>query len=272
MPTRTNMTIDFHTHVFPNHLAAAAISTLSGRSLIAPEHDGTLDGLLSSMQAADVDYSVVLGIATNEKQQRKVNDFAFEINKHEKIIGFGSVFPYAPDAFNELERIKALGLKGIKLHPDYQGFFVDDEQLFPLFNFIGSLGLITVFHAGYDIGLPEPVHGSPGRLAKALPHFKGAPVVAAHFGGYMQWMEAEKFLAGKDCYFDTSFTYGRIPYPQAARLIEKHGAGRFLFGSDSPWSPQGAERRFVEKLFKEDEAELVLGENARRLLTISLSL
>ena len=166
------MLIDFHTHCFPDKIAKAAIEKLSFVSGgLIPYTDGTVLGLKGSMENSKTDISVVLNIATNATQQKKVNDFAATINKEEGIIAFGSVFPDAPDALFELERIKALGLKGVKLHPDYQRFFVDDEKMKPIYKKISSLGLITVFHAGFDYGFPPPYGCTPERMIKALSWF-----------------------------------------------------------------------------------------------------
>ena len=144
------MLIDFHTHCFPEVIAEKAIDKLSVASGgLEPHTDGTVQGLRASMKRGGVDVSVVLSIATNAHQQKKVNDFAASING-DGVVSFGSVFPTSNEAFDELERIKALGLKGVKLHPDYQGFSVDDPALKPLYRKISSLGLITVFHAGLD--------------------------------------------------------------------------------------------------------------------------
>lgn len=147
------MLIDIHTHAFPEKIAERAIETLSHTSGgLIPQHKGTLASLKEEMAKDGVDISVVLGIATNPQQQTNVNNFAAEINKDEKIIAFGSVHPDAPDALQELERIKALGLKGVKLHPEYQNFYVDDERMKPIYKKISQLGLITLFHAGHDYG------------------------------------------------------------------------------------------------------------------------
>ena len=194
------MRIDFHTHCFPDKIAAKAVDKLSFASGgLIPHTDGTVTGLRTSMAAGGVDASVVLSIATNAHQQKSVNDFAASINNGQDVFAFGSVFPDAEDALDELERIKALGLKGVKLHPDYQGFFVDDPKMKPIYQKISSLGLITVFHAGSDYGFPPPYGGTPERMATALSWFD-APVVAAHWGGVNYNEDVLELLCGRDIY------------------------------------------------------------------------
>lgn len=261
------MVIDFHTHVFPEKIVGKAMSVLSRNAGNAePYIEGTAASLISYMDAHGIDRSVVLNIATNPGQQASVNRFAAEIDGG-RLISFGSVHPDAPDALEELRRIKERGLKGIKLHPDYQDFFVDDPRVFPIYETAASLGLITVFHAGVDIGYFEPVHCTPERLRRVLPVFGGGRVVAAHMGGMMLWNEVERHLVGQDIYFDTAYCYTRMPSGHAKRIVKNHGADRILFGSDLPWSGAYGEKRFVESLdLPEKEQAKILGGNAARLL------
>lgn len=263
------MVIDFHTHCFPDALAVKAIGRLSVASGgLTPYTDGTVAGLRRYMVEAGVSASVVLHIATNPTHQRKVNDFAAAIQNEVDIFSFGSVHPDAPDALEELERIQALGLKGVKLHPDYQGFAVDDPKMKPIYRKISDLGLITVFHAGLDYGFPPPYGCMPHQLERALDWFS-TPVVAAHWGGIQCGEEVLRHLCGRDVYFDVSFGYGMMPRFYAERIVEKHGADRLLFGTDSPWHTAAMEWRLLDTLgLSETEREKIAGGNAKRLLGI----
>ncbi len=262
------MIIDFHTHCFPDKIAAKTIALLAKRSGITePFHGGSLEDLQALQKRDGVDYSVVLNIATNPHQQTSVNNFAISLKSAEGIIPFGSVHPESPDALDELERLKENGIKGIKLHPDYQDFYVDDEKMLPIYEKIGSLGFITVFHSGVDIGFPEPVHCTPERLAAVLDSFGGAPVVAAHFGGICARNQTLKHLAGKNVYLDTAYCYGMLNPAKAKELIDIHGADKILMGSDSPWNTPKQDIELV-KCFGLTEAEekAILGKNAAKLL------
>lgn len=262
------MIIDMHTHCFPDPLAEKAMPMLALRSgNPCPAFDGTASGLKESVLSGGADRAAVLNIATNAHQQKKVNDFAISLLGDSVLIPFGSVHFESPDAISELDRLHDAGIKGIKLHPDYQGFFADDERMFPIYEKIGSLGMITVFHAGVDIGVPDPVHCTPQMLKKILPRFGGAPVIAAHMGGFLLWREAAELLGGTGIYIDTAFSSGSVPPPWAKESVEAFGAEHVLFGSDNPWSPTGRELAFVRSIgFKEEETELILGQNAARLL------
>ncbi len=262
------MLIDFHTHSFPQKIAGRAIAGLSFASGgLYPNTDGTAEGLKSLMKSSRVDKSVVLNIATNAHQQGSVNDFAASINS-DTLISFGSVFPDSEDALTELERIKDLGLKGIKLHPDYQRFFVDDEKMIPIYKKISSLGLITVFHAGVDNGFRPPYGGTPDRMARALKHFD-SPVVAAHWGGIGCGEDVKKYLCGTEIYLDTSFGYGTMPKYLAEDILKLHGADKILFGTDSPWHTADMELRLLDSLeIPQSDYKKITYQNAEKLLGI----
>ena len=246
------MLIDFHTHIFPDNLAARALSRLSYVSGgLTPYTDGTTKGLLSSMEKEGVDRSVVLNIATNPHQMHSVNDFAASVNS-EKLVAFGSVHPDAPDALDELDRIKSLGLKGVKFHPDYQHFFVDEPRLFPLYKKISELGLITLFHAGYDFGFDPPYKCMPKNALNMLDRFT-SPVVLAHWGGLTCGEEVIDLLCGRDVYFYVSFGYGVMPRSTALAIIDKHGVDKLLFGTDSPWHTPTMELNMQKTLGLSDE-------------------
>ncbi|MBR2042748.1 MAG: amidohydrolase [Clostridia bacterium] len=263
------MIIDFHTHCFPEKIAERAIEKLSfSAGGLYPHTNGSLQSLKGLMAEQGVDKAVVLSIATNAHQQKSVNDFAAFINDNQSIFAFGSVYPYSENVNEELERIKALGLKGIKFHPDYQGFNVDDIKMKPIYKKISELGLITVFHAGVDYGFAPPYGATPEKMARALEWF-GSPVIAAHWGGIDCGEEVVKYLCGKNLYFDTSFGYGVMAKYYAEKITEKHGTDKLLFGTDSPWHTKNMEMRLLKSLnLSEADMEKITHENAEKLLGI----
>ena len=144
------MIIDFHTHTFPDKIAAAAIDKLSGMSHTRPFTDGTAGGLAASAKAAGIDLSVILPVATNAKQVTSINDYAAksnEITETTGLLSFGCIHPDYPEWKNELSRIFALGLKGIKLHPVYQDVNFDDMRYLRILERAGELGLVIVTHS-----------------------------------------------------------------------------------------------------------------------------
>lgn len=264
------MIIDFHTHCFPERIAEKSMKILTGRSgIIHPSHNGTPASLVETQRRAGVDYSIILNIATNPHQQRSVNDFAISLLGYEGVIPFGSVHPDSEDIFEELERLREAGIRGIKFHPDYQDFFCDEERMIPVYEKIAELGFITVFHCGLDMGLPYPVHCSAERLSTILPAFGGAPVVAAHFGGLSDCENTMKYLCGRDVYLDTAYCYGTLPPVAAREIIKLHGADRILMASDAPWNDPADSIALVKIIAPDEESEkMILGGNAEKLLGI----
>lgn len=262
------MIIDFHTHAFPDRIAHTAMEKLSFASGgLIPQTDGTIAGLHAIMSRDNISKSVLLGIATNEKQQQSVNDFVTAYES-DKIIPFGSVYPHSNDALCELERIKAMGLKGIKFHPEYQQFFVDDEKMKPLYKKASQLGLIVLFHAGEDMGYPAPYHATPERLRTAA-KWIDSPMVCAHWGSANMGEDVLKYLCDIPVYFDTAFGYATMSKDKAQRILDKKGADLILFGSDCPWHAPHWDVGMIETLdLSQNDKEKIYHLNAEKLLGI----
>ena len=263
------MIFDAHIHIFPDRLAGKALENLSGICQSPYFANGTLSGTLDALKNWGIDGGICMHIATKPKQQTSVNNFAAEIQKG-NLFCFGSVHPDAPDALEELQRIKELGLKGVKLHPDYQDFFVNDPKLFPIYDAASSLELPITFHTGWDPYSPDVVHAPPEEMAKVADEFPRLTIIAAHLGGLKRWDETEQYLAGKEnVYFDTAMCSRYGTPEQTLRLIRKHGSSRVLFGSDCPWSKSSEERNFLESLpLTSGELEAILYRNVAELLQL----
>lgn len=267
------MLIDFHTHCFPDKIAYRAIESLEEnvRNMQGKDYPartrGTLSELKNTMKEDGVDYSVVLPIATTPKQAPSINKFACEINGKDGIISFGSVHPMQSDWEEVLENIKSSGLKGIKLHPEYQGTYVTSPEVKRVLKKCEELDLYTVFHAGSDIGMPKPVHCEPECLRQVLDYVSGEKIIAAHMGGWREWDDVEKYLVGTPIIFDTSYTSGFMDNKQFVRIVKNHGADKIIFGTDSPWQRASEMRDYIEKLPLEyDELEKIYYKNALDIL------
>lgn len=265
------MVIDFHTHIFPDKIAAGSIAHLEKASQITAATDGTLTGLLNSMKKNDVDVSVILPVVTKPSQFETINHFAAEVNrKYEgKLISFGGIHPDCEDYRAELKIIKELGLPGIKLHPDYQKVMIDDLRYMNIIEYADSLGLMIMVHAGIDIGLPDPVHCPPDRARKVLDTIKPERMILAHYGGWKQWEAVYELLAGQKVYFDTSFTFDYIEQDMFLKILEKHGHEKILFATDSPWSDAGKAVEVLRSMpVSQNVIEDILSNNAKKMLNL----
>ena len=265
----SQLIIDFHVHCFPDDIAERAISALSETSCVTPRVNGTIRGIEASMETSGVEHSVLLSIATKPQQTFKINRWAAGIQS-DRIIPFGSIHPDCSEWENELQMLHKAGIKGIKFHPEYQSFYVDDPKMFHIYEKAAELGLIMLFHAGGDIGLAPPYHCLPDRMRNVVRKFSGAKIVAAHMGGYDSWNDVEKYLAGEQLYFDTSYSLHMLGREQFLRIAAKHGYDRLLFATDSPWADQAEEvKRLAAMPLPPGEMEAVLGGNAARLLGLT---
>lgn len=264
---RIPLLIDFHTHLFPDRIAGKALRRLSDTCSLTPVTDGTVSGTLEKLDAWGVDKAVVMHIATNPAQQENVNTFAGQVNGR-RLISFGSVHFESPQALDELRRISRMGLPGIKLHPDYQGFDCTDKRLYPIYDAVSQLGLLCCFHAGFDPYSPNHVHSAPAGFRQILRDFPRLRMICAHFGSMRMWDEVESELCGRRVYFDTSFSARSISPQQAQRIIGKHGAENIVFGSDCPWESARDTFRFIDSLDLSDaQKERIFYKNALDLLS-----
>lgn len=263
------MVIDFHVHMFPDKIAKGAIETLSKRAKIPAYTDGSLIDTTEKMKQAGVDIAVVQSIATNVKQTKNVNDFAIEINKCDNIVAFGSIHPEDADYKSELDRIADSGIKGIKLHPDYQNFFIDETRMIPIYEYILKKGFVLLFHSGLDAGLPSPIHATPERIKNVLSVFRGEKVCLAHMGGFNMHDKLMEVLMGEDIYIDTSCVAEFVGNEIFEKLLKAHRRDRVLFATDSPWNVFVAAVKNINSLDIDDEyKEMIFSKNALELLNI----
>ncbi len=277
------MVIDFHTHCFPPKIAAATLGKLSAMSRTVPFTDGTPIGLMDSMAKAGIDMSVILPVATNPLKVSEINDLSINKTGKNGLVYFGCMHPDCPDWSGELERIARAGLSGIKLHPVYQRVDFDDIRFLRIMEKAGELGLVVITHAGWDIGFPGVSCCTPQMVLSAIKQAGPVKLVLAHMGGWRSWDEAEELLAGTGVYIDTSFSGGFLtPRPDVSmseeekalltadkftHIIRSFGAGKVLFGTDSPWSDQTASLSWLNSLpLTGEEKRAILSENAKALL------
>ena len=160
-----------------------------------------------------------------------------------------------------------MGLKGIKLHPDYQEVYFNDIRYKRIVSYASELGLIISVHAGSDPKCPEDIHCTPQMSAEVLKETQAPKLVLAHLGGNKQWDEVEEYLVGEEVYFDTGVVLGRIQEEQFLRIVRTHGADKILFATDSPWSGQKEFLQIMNEMPLTDcERRKILGENAENLL------
>ena len=263
------MVIDFHTHTFPDSIAEQAVAHLSKVGHATAFIDAKRDTLLRSMRDNQIDISVVLPVATAPKQVKGINRLSAELNGREGLFYAGAVHPDCDDIEETLDFIKASGLFGIKLHPDYQGVHFDDPRYLRIMEAAARRGLFIVTHAGVDIAYRDHVHCTPDMVLRVLDTLGGVidnKLILAHIGGYELPDEVLEKLCGKPVLMDTAAVLDLYP-DRCAEIILRHGAERVLFATDSPWRSQ---RQYVDILrslpLTDAQRESILHGNAERIL------
>jgi Predicted metal-dependent hydrolase of the TIM-barrel fold len=259
------MVIDFHAHIYPEKVAEKAVrATRDFYSIETQCESAAVEALIEKGRAGGIDRFVVFSAAQSPAQVHSINDFiAHSSGNNPMLTGFGTLHKDMDNPAAEIARIKELGLKGIKLHPDMQQFAIDDEGMFGIYELLAQNKLPIIMHCGdyrYTWSHPE-------RLAHVLDLFPKLVVVAAHFGGWSLFDIAMDYLKQRDCYFDVSSSIMFLGRRRATELIKTYGAERMLFGSDFPmWNP-GSERETLESLdLTAVEKELIFYKNAQRVL------
>ena len=258
--------IDFHCHIYPEKIAEKAVDAVGKFYNFTMRETGVSENLIEVGKAAGTERFVVHSVATTPHQVRSIDDFiAGECRKHPEFIGFASLHPDLPDIPAEIEHIRKLGLRGIKFHPDFQEFYIDEDRAMRMYEQIPK-DLPILFHMG-DV---YRKFSQPERLARVIDAFPEHTFIGAHFGGYHAWDEAEKYLIGKRrLYMDTSSALFELGYDRAKEFIRMHGAEYFFYGTDYPmWNPTDELKKFMQIDISDEERQLILCGNAKRLFGI----
>ncbi len=283
------MIIDFHTHTFPAGISASILRKLSRMSHTQYFTDGSVDGLVSSMKEAGITYSVSLPVMTRTDQVEKVNSALIadrEKLEAQGILTFGGMHPDYENYRQELARLWQNGIRGIKIHPAYQGTDIDDIRMMRIIECASGLGFVILTHAGIDIGIYDHNYASVDRVLNVIDTLHPKKLVLAHMGGWGCWEDVERDLAGADVWFDTAFAIGPVTPDEAGsgipylkenlsdeafvRLVRKHGSDKILFATDSPWESQ---KDYVARIRRLEltsvEQKRIFYQNALRILDIS---
>ena len=268
-------TVDFHTHIFPDRIAERTLALLSKKGGISPYTDGTYNGLLAALREANVSLAVNLPVLTRPEQYDSVNRFAEFLNeaaksKETRLLSFGGIHPACEDIPKKMADLKRRGFLGVKVHPDYQETFFDDEGYVEIVKAAAEQDMIVITHAGVDIAYRgQPVRCTPRRVLNLLDRVPNAKLVLAHYGASEMFSEVYELLCGKNVYFDTAFIMPYIAKDTFLRILDRHGTDKILFGSDSPWGDIPTHIQIINS-FVNDEAtrRKILCENAEALLGI----
>ncbi len=261
--------INAHVHVYPDKIAFKASQSI-GFFYDAPvRHDGTIEGLLKENKENGISRCLIHSVATNVHQVYSINDFVHDqCLMHKEFFGFMALHPDMDedDINKEVERAMSLGLKGVKLHPDCQKFYIDEDRAEKIYRVVeGKLPILMhMGDARYD-------YSDTKRLVDVLNRHKDLIVIAAHMGGYTKWDKVDlyKQIKNDNFYFDTSSSLSLLSKEQATDIIRKFGVEKFFFGSDYPmWNANEELSLLNNLLLTDDEKEKILGLNIKNFLKL----
>lgn len=261
--------IDSHCHIYPDKIAQKASDATADFYELPPSLDGRISTLLEHGERAGIDHFIVQSVATTPKQVSSINNFiaASVAASGGRFTGLGTLHPESEDMEADVNELIALGLKGVKIHPDIQKVKLDDYRLLKMYELCeGRLPILI--HTGdnrYD-------YSNPNRMLPILDSYPNLTVIGAHFGGWSIWEDAWRDYAGREnFYVDCSSSLYAIKSETAVELIHAYGADRVLFGTDYPlWTPESEIERFMKLDLTEAEREDILSNNAARLFGITL--
>lgn len=262
------MIIDAHCHVWPDRIAPTVLA--SRPAGLDPRHDGTVDGLRRTMDAAGVDLSVCLGVAHAARTVHRTNEFIGSLDRS-RFVPFGTVHPELSPADN-LRSLQDNGIRGVKLHPLFQDLSLADPRVIAIAAALADADITVITHAGAGGDAAASERGSPTALRALLDAVPGLRLIACHFGGYQRLDEAEKQMVGSRAVLETSWppaTAGLDP-DRVRGIIARHGADRVVFGSDWPMTDPGAEIAAIRALgLPASQEAAILGGNLAALLGLA---
>ena len=256
--------LDVHSHIFPDKIAPKVVQFLTEYYHFPWQGTGVLSDLTASLDEAGIDRTVIFSSATKPAQVETINRYIAGIcaAQPDRFIGFGTMHREYRDYRAEIGRMRELGLKGLKFHPDFQDFDIDDPAMMKIYEAAGP-EMVLLFH----VGDPKCEHSAPERLARVLDALPGLRIIAAHMGGYSVWERARASLIGRDVWLDTSSCLPHLDVGEMARLAREHGLDKVLFASDYPAVHHARAIADVLALgLSQEEQEMVFHRNAEALL------
>lgn len=257
--------IDAHAHIYPAKIAEKATRAIGDFYGLEMELTGVSERLIEEGKRAGISGFVVHSCATKAAQVRSINEFIKEeTERHPEFIGFMTLHQdmSEEDMEKEVEWCIKNGFKGVKLHPDFQKFYIDGENAKKIYRAVGDR-LPILLHTGDD----RYEFSKPRRLVAMAKEFPFVNFIGAHFGGYRCWEQAELYKGLENVYFDTCSSLAFITPERAKDLIDMLGAEKFFFATDFPmWDACGELERFWKIRLTDRERENILAGNIKNFL------
>lgn len=263
---------DSHAHIYPDAIAGRALKQIASfynfsDRMHEPDEVGSVDYLLRVSQENGICVSLVCEAAHKPGLVETLNDFVQQSCERARgrLLGLCAIHPECEDIEGILSGCKARGFRGVKIHPDYQGFQMDSPSCDPIYRFCEREQFPILVHCGderYD-------NDSPERLQAVIDRYPKMPLIAAHFGGYRNWDRSFLLRPSEGIFFDTSSSLFALDRETVLRFFEKFGYDRFFFGTDYPLGDIPTElQRFFDLRLPPKQQEMILWRNFARLFSL----
>ncbi len=253
---------DIHCHIYPEKIAQKASHAIGDFYGIKMCFEGDFESLKKQVERAGTTLAAVHSAATLPKQVTAINEFISRSVKSdpERFIGFGTLHPLSENIEQEVEEIISLGLKGIKIHPDFQKFDLDSPAAMKMFEIVGDR-LPFLIHMGDK----RYTYSAPSKLKVVMKQFPKVRVIGAHLGGWTVWDEAVKELADTENLFvDCSSSLYFLSPKRAAEIIHIYTPERVFYGTDYPmWDLSEELERFDALPLSDGDKQKILWDNAQ---------
>jgi predicted TIM-barrel fold metal-dependent hydrolase len=155
-------------------------------------------------------------------------------------VPFGAVNPTLPDWEEDLRRCHEVHrMPGIRLHPDFHGYSLEDPRFTRLMELATARKLIVQLPLGMEDPRTQPPNGTfaaphPGPLADLLPRMPGAKVVLLNF--FRGYGYNRVLLVRLNGLPQVSFDMATVEGVDAVKeVLDSVGSIRLLFGSYAPY-------------------------------------
>ncbi len=186
------------------------------------------------------------------------------------LVPFGTANPKQPGWEDDLKRCAEVHkMPGIRLHPDFHNYTLADPALPPLLEAASAKKLVVVVVGRMEEErVQHPVFHVPPTAFQALPGLlQPLPDLRVVMGNWRMDPMSDAFAAFArvpNLFFEIAMIEG---VGRTARLVERVGAGRVLFGSHAPvfvW--ESAALKLREAALRDEDAAKVRSANATALV------
>jgi uncharacterized protein len=264
--------IDCHTHL--NRYEEGQWATLSGR----------YRELKSDMDRHGIDYALVLSSYTVSEMRPSVHEILETVAGDPRIgvVAGISYYNYRAADLADLRTLLRQGLiKGLKLYPGYEAFYVHDPRMQVIYELAGEFGVPVMIHTGDTFDPQGKVkYAHPLEVDEVAVDFRDVTFVICHLGNPWVTDAMEVIYKNPNVVGDISgLTLGQFEerFEQYMLQVVKQvvafagDPSSILFGTDWPICDMGSYIRFVRNLrLTEEESELIFWRNTARIFDLDV--